>query len=418
MRSQFYILLFLICPNVLSLEAKVIEVGPQKRILSIKEALLLAKPHDTILVHSGHYKEGNIRITQALTIIGKDYPILDGLNQVEIMTVLANDVTIKGFVFQNTGVSSMEDLAAIKANNAKRLLVTENRFIDSFFGIYFSHCKNSRIIANNLKASAKEEHRIGNGIHMWQSDSILVSKNEISGHRDGIYFEFVTHSVIEYNKSYKNLRYGLHFMFSHNDEYRYNHFSQNGAGVAVMYTQGVKMFNNVFEENWGDSAYGLLLKDIRDSEVVNNQFLKNSIAIYMEGSSRISFRKNTFRENGYGIRLQASCDENDFVQNNFQLNTFDMATNGNLVLNTINSNFWDRYEGYDLNKDGIGDVAYRPVSLYSMVVERVPGAMLLWRSFLVFLIDKAEKALPVVTPENLKDDRPSMKPYDFTQQSK
>lgn len=167
------------------------------------------------------------------------------------------------------------------------------------------------------------------------------------------------------------------------------------------------------KKNWGDASYGLLLKDIRDSEVIDNKFIKNSIAIYMEGSSRILFKQNLFKENGYGVRLQASCDENNFVQNNFQLNTFDIATNGNLVLNKINGNFWDRYEGYDLDKDGVGDVPYRPVSLYAMVVERVPAAVLLWRSFLVFLIDRAEKALPVVTPENLKDESPSMRPYDF-----
>lgn len=385
---------------------------------SLQEAIRAAKPYDTILVKGGHYKEGNIKIIIPLILIGIDQPLLDGENKYEIMTISAPDVSIQGFSFQNTGVSSMDDLAAIKGKNARRLLIQNNHFSNSFFGIYFSHCKNSRVIKNTLKATAKEEHRIGNGIHMWQSDSILISDNDISGHRDGIYFEFVTHSLIEHNRSHENLRYGLHFMFSHNDEYRYNHFSKNGAGVAVMYTQGVKMYNNIFEENWGDSSYGLLLKDIRDSEVINNRFTKNSIAIYMEGSSRIAFKKNIFKENGYGIRLQASCDENEFAQNNFQLNTFDMATNGNLVLNTINSNFWDRYEGYDLNKDGIGDVAYRPISLYSMVVERVPGAMLLWRSFLVFLIDRAEKALPVVTPENLKDDSPSMKPYDFAQQSK
>jgi nitrous oxidase accessory protein len=48
-----------------------------------------------------------------------------------------------------------------------------------------------------------------------------------------------------------------------------------------------------------------------------------------------------------------------------------------------------------------------------MVVERIPTAVLLWRSFLVFLMDRAEKAIPVLTPENLKDESPSIKPYDI-----
>jgi nitrous oxidase accessory protein len=94
-------------------------------------------------------------------------------------------------------------------------------------------------------------------------------------------------------------------------------------------------------------------------------------------------------------------------------NTFDFATNGTLVLNTINRNYWDKYQGYDLNRDGTGDIPFRPVNLYAMIVERVPTAVLLWRSFLVFLLDRAERVFPVVTPENLKDDFPSMKPYDL-----
>jgi nitrous oxidase accessory protein len=185
-----------------------------------------------------------------------------------------------------------------------------------------------------------------------------------------------------------------------------------------MYTKGVKMINNTFEHNWGSASYGLLLKDIRDSFVTGNRFIKNSVAIFMEGSSRIEFTENIFNNNGYAIRLQASCDDNIFKRNNFLANTFDLVSNGSLVLNKINSNYWDKYEGYDLNKDAIGDVPYHPVSMYGMIVEQMPTAVLLWRSFLVYLMDRAEKAIPAMTPENLKDDLPSMKPYDLLYQHK
>ncbi|HET9486212.1 MAG TPA: NosD domain-containing protein, partial [Chryseosolibacter sp.] len=154
--------------------------------------------------------------------------------------------------------------------------------------------------------------------------------------------------------------------------------------------------------------------DIQDSEVIGNHFVKNTIAIHLEGVSRTRFDGNDFAGNGYAVRLQASCDDNIFVRNNFSSNTFDFATNGTMVLNTIDGNYWDRYQGYDLNRDGTGDVPHRPVNLYSMIVERIPAAVLLWRSFLVILMDRAEEVIPVVTPENLKDNSPSMQPYDRT----
>jgi nitrous oxidase accessory protein len=379
----------------------------------IKKAISTSHPGDTIYVKPGVYKEGNIIIEKSLTIIGENFPLLDGDNKVEIFTIHANNVTITGLKFINTGIASINDLAAIKVLDSKGLRIINNRFENTFFGIHFSNSSQSWIEDNQLQSDATSEHQIGNGIHLWKCNHITVNNNTIKGQRDGIYFEFVTNSLITKNYSQGNIRYGLHFMFSHNNEYRENTFINNGAGVAVMYTTGVKMINNTFEHNWGSSSYGLLLKDIRDSFVTGNRFIQNSIGIFMEGSSRIEFKENSFIQNGYAVKLQASCDDNVFVKNNFSANTFDMATNGTLVLNKVNGNYWDRYDGYDLNKDNIGDVAYHPLSMYSMIVEQMPAAVLLWRSFLVLLMDKAEKAIPAITPENLRDDSPSMKPYDF-----
>lgn len=395
-----------------SLSARTIVVDQKGNIPTLKMAITLATPGDTVLVRPGTYREGNLSIQRSIVILGEGFPVLDGENKYEILTIRANDVTIQGFEFINTGTASMHDIAAVKVLDSKRVTITGNRFRDTFFGIHFSNSSASTIENNQLSATAVAEYEIGNGIHLWKCDRVTIHNNRIRGHRDGIYFEFVTNSFITNNVSEQNIRYGLHFMFSHNDEYRNNSFINNGAGVAVMYTKHVKMYNNTFERNWGGASYGLLLKDIADSEVSGNHFIKNTIAIHLEGVSRTNFDRNDFFKNGYAVRLQASCDDNVFKRNNFSANTFDFATNGTMMLNTIDTNYWDRYQGYDLNKDGTGDVAYHPVNMYAMIVERIPAAVLLWRSFLVLLMDRAEKVIPVVTPENLKDHSPSMKPYD------
>jgi len=237
-----------------------------------------------------------------------------------------------------------------------------------------------------------------------------IIANTISGHRDGIYFEFVTNSIIWRNTSKKNLRYGLHFMFSNNDSYITNIFENNGAGVAVMFSHHVKMIHNYFEENWGDAAYGLLLKEISDSYIEQNRFLKNTMGIYMEGVSRVELNNNSFEHNGWAMKIQASCMDIVVKANNFISNTFDVGTNGTLVLNTFNGNYWDKYEGYDINKDRIGDIPYRPVSMYAVIIEQNPPAIMLFRSFITTLLDKTEKVIPSLTPENLKDIFPLMKP--------
>ena len=199
-------------------------------------------------------------------------------------------------------------------------------------------------------------------------------------------------------------------MFSHSNSYITNVFRNNGAGVSVMYTKNVKMFNNTFDQNWGASAYGLLLKEISDSYIFNNKFTANTSAIYIEGSSRNKIEKNQFNENGWAMQIQANSMDNEVINNNFRGNTFDMGTNGSLVLNIFDSNYWDKYEGYDINKDGIGDVPYHPLSLFAVLIENNPSAMLLFRSFMITLLDKSEKVLPSITPDNFIDNKPLMKP--------
>jgi nitrous oxidase accessory protein len=387
---------------------KTIVVGKSQSITSIQQALQLSQNGDTVLVHAGIYGEGNITINKSIVFKGINYPVLDGGKKFEIISIKANNVTVDGFKLQHSVQSDREDFAGIKIYNCRNVTVVNNILEDTFFGIYTQYGTACTIKNNTLLAYGNTEMQSGNGIHCWKSDSMLIMGNIISGHRDGIYFEFVTNSVIWRNISEKNVRYGLHFMFSQNNSYITNIFKNNGSGVAVMYSRGVKMFNNFFEDNRGDAAYGILLKDISDSYITGNHFLKNTVGIHMEGSSRIELQKNEFLNNGWAIKIQASCDNNNIEKNNFIGNTFDIGTNGTLVLNKFNGNYWDKYEGYDLRRDKTGDVPFHPVSMYSMIIDNNPAALMLFRSFIVTLMDKIERILPGVTPENLKDDSPLM----------
>jgi nitrous oxidase accessory protein len=404
MKKLFYIFLLLSS----FVQAKVIEVGPNKSIKSIKKAISLAKVGDTVLVQKGVYREGNIIINKRIVFIGKNYPILDGQKKYEVLSIKADGVIVKGFKVIKSGYATLEDPCGIKVYNKKNVVIQNNILDDNFFGIYIQNGVNCIVKNNKVLAYGKEEQRIGNGIHCWKSDRLQIISNTIIGHRDGIYFEFVTNSTIKGNYSSKNVRYGLHFMFSNDDAYISNTFKNNGAGVAVMFTKRVKMFNNLFVENWGDAAYGLFLKEISDSSIIGNRFSKNTSGIHMEGTTRILVEKNTFDANGWGMKIQASCMENEIKNNNFLGNTFDISTNGSLVLNTFNSNYWDKYEGYDLDKNGIGDVPFRPLSLFSVITENNPSAMLLFRSFMITLLDKSEKILPSITPDNFIDNTPLM----------
>lgn len=387
----------------------VVRCGNKTSTPLLQTAIHQASPFDTVYVSSGIYKQGNIIINKPLTFLADQKVTLDGENKYENLTITSNQVTVKGFTITNSGTMSTKDLAGIKVLASREVVLENNSVIHCNFGIYLSNTKKCKVAGNRVTGNEIEDHNVGNGIHVWKADSIMIIDNESTGQRDGIYFEFVTNSTIVNNHSHDNMRYGLHFMFSHSNTYTSNEFSRNGAGVAVMYSHHVKMHNNSFNHNWGASAYGILLKDISDSEIQNNRFEFNSAGIYMEGSNRISMKNNSFNNNGWALRMQASCTENKVYLNNFHGNTFDVSTNGETQLNEFKDNYWDKYEGYDLNKDGHGDVPYRPVSLFSMIVEQLPPGLLLLRSFMVYLLDRAEKIIPSLTPVNLIDESPMMK---------
>jgi nitrous oxidase accessory protein len=381
---------------------------------SIQSAVDRAAAGDTLIFLPGHYPASGVTIRKPLSLFGENLPTIDGQGKGNIFLVASSHVVIRGLRLINTGKSNMDDSAAIKFFDSKDCTVEDNVLEETFFGLHFSNSSNLIIRNNKIKASATREFEVGNGIHLWKCKDNLIEKNEVSGHRDGIYLEFVTNSLAKENFIQGNMRYGLHFMFSHDNTYLRNTFRRNGAGVAVMYTKNVTMQENRFEENWGSSAYGILLKDISDSKVIGNVFRKNTVGIYMEGSSRIDFKENTFAENGWALKLMASCDQNLFQANNFTGNTFDMSTNGNLVLNQLKENYWDKYEGYDLDRDKVGDVPYRPINLYSVIVEKIPASVMLWRSFMVTLLDRMERILPTMTPDKMIDHSPKMRPYDFS----
>lgn len=409
-RASFllYTLLLVLLPGLS--RATIWEVGHGQPYDKLRPVLALAQAGDTLRVYQGHYAEGNLLIEKKLTLLGVGYPVIDGDNEDEVITIRAAEVEISGFIIQNGGRSNTIDKAGIKVLAADCVLLQDNKVRNCNFGIYLSNANYCTVRRCQVTGTPSIEQNTGNGIHLWKCVAADVEYNHIAGHRDGIYFEFVTDSRICGNLSEKNLRYGLHFMFSHHDNYVGNRFRNNGAGVAVMYSRQVDMSANWFEDNWGAAAYGILLKGISDSRITTNVFSRNTAAIYMEGASRMEIENNDFVQNGWAIRVQASCDDNAIAGNNFYGNSFDVSTNGQLVLNTFNGNYWDKHEGYDLDKNGIGDVAYRPVSLYAIVVEQMPYGLMLMRSFMVYLMDKAEKLFPSLTPEKLKDELPLMRP--------
>ena len=390
--------------------AKTITVCNTCEAKTIQDGINQASDGDTVLVKKGIYKEVNIIVDKSIILIGENLPTIDGEDKGEIIKILADNVTVDGFKIINVGTSYTSDYAAIRVIKKNGYLIQNLQLEKLFFGIYLERSNNGKVLNNTIKGDAVNEYNSGNGIQLWYCNDVEVRGNNVQNVRDGIYLEFSDNIKITHNLSKNNLRYGLHFMFSNNDIYEYNTFENNGAGVAVMFSKFIEMNNNIFKENWGTAAFGLLLKEINDATISNNVFKENTVGINLEGSNRVTYKNNDFVSNGWAIKVRGACYANAFTENNFLYNSFDISYNSNMNDNVFDNNFWSNYTGYDLNKNGIGDVPYRPVKLFSYIVNRTPETIILLRSLFIDIIDFSEKVSPVFTPDNLVDENPKMKP--------
>jgi nitrous oxidase accessory protein len=373
-------------------------------------ALAAARPGDRLLVRAGVYREPTLVVDRPVEIVGEPGAVLDGQGQRELIHVVADGVTVRGLTFRNTGHTYVSERAALRVEGAGGCRIEGNRFADTFFGVYLAQAHDCVVAGNVFVGPDVPESQAGNGIHLWYCRRVSVTGNRVYRHRDGVYFEFVEDSAAERNVSAANRRYGLHFMFSDRCRYVGNVFRANDAGVAVMYTEHVVMTGNRFEDNRGPAAYGLLLKQISDGTIANNRFAGNTVGLYAEGAARMTVEGNDFLRNGWAVKVTADARQSRFADNNFVANTFDVGTNGRHGTTVFEGNYWDAYRGYDLDRDGTGDVAFRPVRLFALIVEDHEPALLLLRSLFVDLLDLAERVAPVLTPETLADARPAMSP--------
>lgn len=378
-------------------------------IKTIKDAIKVANDGDEILIKKGVYKEQNIAINKPISLIGEKGAVIDGENVGGILIFETNDFVIRGLKIINIGMSYTIEYAAIKVIRGNNFII-ENCILENvFFGVLIEKSKKGIIRNNKISSTRESEASSGNGIHIWSGDEMEVYNNEMYGLRDGIYFEFVKNSIIYKNLSHNNIRYGLHFMFSNNNVYHHNEFRNNGAGVAVMFSKFITMHHNKFRLNWGSASYGLLLKEIYDAEIYDNLFEQNTIGINAEGSTRINYKNNTFLRNGWAVKIRGACYANIFINNDFMNNSLDLAYNSKINDNKFDNNYWSEYTGYDLDKNDIGDIPYRPVKLFSYIVNKTPEALVLLRSLFVDIVNFSEKVSPVFTPDDLMDNNPLMK---------
>jgi len=423
---KFYLSIFILSiafylPTTL-LASRTIQVSADRPLNRLDIAIEKANAGDTIKVYSGQYS-GPLKINKALTLIGYDWPVIDGKNQGTVIEFAASGIHIEGFTIKNSGISLSKEDAGISVN-APNAVIENNRIQHVLFGIYLRQAHDS-IIRNNV-ISGKEELAIprrGDLVRVWYSDSVLIENNNIQHGRDVIIW-FSKGSILRKNKM-TNARYGVHFMYSDDCIIEDNISMRNSVGVYLMYSRRLILKHNTIAYNRGATGFGIGLKDFDDGILTENLIVDNQIGIFVDNSPRevessMNYEGNVIAYNDVGISLlsfilRSHIIKNSFIENHEQvaINSSGSANeNGNPAGNQWTNNYWSDYAGYDQNHDGNGDIPYKSEKLFENLMAQNPKLRLFIYSPAVQALEFAARTFPLVKPTpKLTDPNPRMKPY-------
>jgi nitrous oxidase accessory protein len=402
-------------PNVLVITA---ESGPQALIEAVEQANS-SNTIDTIEVYGGVY-DGRLEIHRPLTLIGHDWPVIDGggVGNVVRIAEAAPGTTITGMVIRNSGHQINHDNSGI-VSQAANISLIGNRLEDTLFGINLRFGTGSEIRDNVIESKDLPLARRGDAIRIWRSNDLVVADNIITDGRDVIFWH--SERLVIRGNEVSNGRYGLHIMYCNDALVENNLLTNNAVGVYLMHSTGLTLRHNTAAYNRGPSGYGLGLKDMDEILITENLFLDNRIGAHINNSpSRVGvtnrFEGNVFGYNEIGLDMMPSIHHTEFLRNSFVENQEQVAIGGGRMKEnywTVGNvgNYWSDYAGFDAAGDGRGDIPYQANRLFENMTDTTPALRLFLHSPVVNAVDFAGVAFPLFQPQSkLVDEQPLMSP--------
>jgi len=381
----------------------------------LQEAIDHAKAGSRLELPAGIYS-GNIVIDKPLIIDGKNQKaIIEGDGKGTVVTITASGVVIENLTIRHSGEEHERVDAGVSLKKVEQCTVKNCKIVDALFGIDLSQVSRSEITGNYIESKPFELGLRGDGVRLWYSNDNHLSDNHLYKSRD--FVVWYSHGNLIENNVGEYGRYSLHFMYTGKNIVKNNVYKHNSVGIFFMYSQDTIATGNLIQNSLGTTGLGIGMKDASNFILKNNTIIYCARGLFIDRSPYEPdtvniIENNKIIYNSEGIHFHSLSLHNQFRNNIFKgniENVMNDSYNTKITENKFDGNYWDDYEGFDKNRDGIGDGAYNYYAYADKVWLLNPNIKFFYGSPVISILNFLAKLAPFSEPVLLlSDEHPKM----------
>ncbi len=376
-------------------------------LLELQSLIDHAKEGETLLLEAGVYA-GPVTVDKPITLDGQGHATIDAGGKGSVVYLETDGATVKNLRLTGSG-SSHNDINAGVQVRGNFNVIKDNIIDDCLFGIDLQQSEYNVVRRNTISSKDHDLGQRGDSVRLWYSFNNKITGNRIKNVRDMVVW-YSADNIIK-NNTTSDSRYSLHFMYSRFNIVEDNSYFNNTVGIFLMYSDGVVVRNNHIAHASGPTGVGIGFKETSDLTIEDNRILYCATGLYIDVSpfepdTINSFSNNTVAFNGIGVRFLNDWTGNEFRQNRFSGNLTQIVVSGGKTANRNlwEGNYWSDYEGFDLDKDGIGDKPYSLYAYADRIWTDLPYAQFFKGSPMLETLDFLERLAPFSEPSLLVED--------------
>ena len=347
-----------------------------------------------LCLEPGSYS-GPLTVTKAVEIWGPPEAFIRSAGEGTTIQIEADGSALSGLTVDGSG-GRFDTLDAAVHVVADDVRVEGVRVQGAAFGLLIEKANRASILSN------------------------VVQDNQVIGCRDMVVW-YSSGNRLARNTVVRS-RYGTHFMYSHDNQVEGNRYLDNVVGIFIMYSRNLVLRDNLLARSTGPGGMGLGIKESGNLTVSDNAFIANTKGVYMdtaplEPDDFNSFENNAFFHSEVAILMHSSEKRNVFRGNQFVSNHSQLQVEGggNALGVEWDGNAFDDYAGYDMDRDGFGDIPYELRRLSSQLESTYPQLQFFRGAITLQLLDAISSLFPMIEPETtMVDPRPRMGALDWS----